>query len=275
MTDTLPLSVTFNTGTGRVDNGDDTVTCSVPTPGIVTAGAQYEWTFSVDVDPAVLPGTSLENRATAASDTLDPDATNNEANADTAIIGETALTLDKTGPLTVTAGDMITYTIVVTNLGPSVVQLLDIKDDLPNEVTFYDADIARGGAGHGGLCGHAVCQVNDVAVSEQVTVTLWGHVAPDLAAGSTITNEAQAFVNSDPEPDAWDEAATTVTSSSMLTITKAVLKDELCLGAYGLYELVVTNEGPSTASGVVVTDSLPPELIRAATAPSALQRARR
>ena len=52
-----------------------------------------------------------------------------------------------------------------------------------------------------------------------------------------------------------------VYGSADLSIEKSVMKDELCLGAYGLYEIVVTNDGPSDALGVVVTDTLPAGLV--------------
>ena len=67
-----------------------------------------------------------------------------------------------------------------------------------------------------------------------------------------------------PDPDIgnnWDDETFEVVAVADLGIEKSVIKDEICLGAYGFYELVVTNDGPSDAVKVMVTDALPAELV--------------
>ena len=58
------------------------------------------------------------------------------------------------------------------------------------------------------------------------------------------------------DPDSADTLRYTyeVTASADLAIEKEVLKDEICLGAYGLYEIVVENAGPAVATGARVVD---------------------
>ena len=65
--------------------------------------------------------------------------TNNRADADTSIVGLADLVLDKSGPQTAVAGDLVTYTIRARNDGPSLAKFVDIKDQLPPGVTLENA----------------------------------------------------------------------------------------------------------------------------------------
>ena len=98
----------------------------------------------VDVAPGVMQGTSLQLNGVKSSTTLDPDTTNNSDNADTSVIANADLDVSKTAtPTTVIAGELVTYTIVVTNLGPSFASFVDLKDTLPAGVTPVVAWQAR------------------------------------------------------------------------------------------------------------------------------------
>ena len=169
----------------------------------------------------------------------------------------TDLVLDETGPATAVAGESITYTIVVTNNGPSVAPLVEILDDLPNEVAFVDATLARSGSGPAGECAYAACQAASVQAGEVLTMTLVGLVDPAVPGGTVLNNQATAFASDDPEPDASDGSTTTVETEAELDIAKVGLPDPVIAGGMLLYQVVVTNTGPSVAHGVVVTDSLP------------------
>jgi uncharacterized repeat protein (TIGR01451 family) len=236
--------------------------------GTMAAGTGIGFHMVVTADNNIEPGTSLENWAVVHSSTSDPDGTNNTANADTSIVAEADLELIKTGSATVIAGNPIYYTITVTNTGPSVAQAVDVKDDLPAGVTLDSATVTRSGGGPA-LCGGTVCQVGDMAVGEVVTINIVGTVDASVASGTVFTNTATVFaVSHDPDPsDDSDVHTTLITAEADLGIEKAVIKDEICLGAYGIYEIVVTNDGPSDAHNVQVTDVLPPELIYGGASP--------
>ena len=173
VTDTLPPDVTL----AWAD-----VACSAPAVGTVVcaeplldAGQAVTFTLVVTVDAGVEPGTSLENAAVAGSLAGDPDPSNNADTADTSIVGWTDLALDKTGPEWISKGGLVTYTIVVTNYGPSTAQSVDVKDDLPAEIDLVSATVQRSGQ-NPALCGGLVCQVGDMAVGEVITVTVVGRV---------------------------------------------------------------------------------------------------
>mgnify|MGYP002682884096 CR=1 FL=1 len=65
-----------------------------------------------------MSGVSLENRVTVGSDTTDLDNTNNSADADTSVVGQAALSVSKSGPATAVAGELVTYTVTLTNSVP-------------------------------------------------------------------------------------------------------------------------------------------------------------
>ncbi len=254
ITDTLPAGVAIQSAGGCADNGDGTITCDV---GTLAAGASQSFVITVLADDDIEPGTSLENRAVVGSDTPDGDPSNNQAYADTSIVGLADLSLSKIGPSSVTAGQQVTYTIVVTNAGPSVAQSVDVKDALPSNVALDSATVQRSGSGLS-ACGGTVCQVGDMAVGEVVTITVVGTVDASVPGGTVLTNTATVFSDS-PDPDTndrTDTATTTVATSADVSVTKVDLTDPVAPTEGFMYQIVVANAGPSDAQNVVVTDTL-------------------
>ena len=66
-------------------------------------------------------------------------ATNDTTSATTSITEQADLEVVKTGPASVAATDTITYSIQVTNLGPSEATSVVITDTLPGSGTFVSA----------------------------------------------------------------------------------------------------------------------------------------
>ena len=197
VTDTLPPDVTL----ARFDDfcgvpAAGTVVCGKP---LLNVGQAVTFTLVVTVDAGVEPGTSLENAAVVDSLVSDPNPSNNADTADTSVVGWTDLALDKTGPEWISKGGLVTYTIVVSNYGPSAAQSVDVKDDLPAEIDLVSATVRRSSQDPG-LCGGPVCQVGDMAVGEAITVTVVGQAKPDLPANLVLTNTATVFSDT-PEED--------------------------------------------------------------------------
>jgi uncharacterized repeat protein (TIGR01451 family) len=252
VTDTLPGDVTYQSGCA--DNGDGTVTCG---PTTVPAGGSVVYNLVVVVATDLEPGTSLENEAVVDAETPDENRLNDRDDADTSVVALADLTLSKSGPLTATAGTQVVYTIVVSNAGPSAAQSVDVKDTLPPGVSLDSASVERSGAGPT-ACGGTVCQVGDMALDEVITITVVGTVDPGVEDGTVLTNTATVFSDSpDPEPDDnQDTAPTAVEASASLRVSKIDLDDPVGPTEGFLYQIVVTNDGPSDAQDVVVTDTL-------------------
>ncbi|MFN8168623.1 MAG: hypothetical protein U0S36_07540 [Candidatus Nanopelagicales bacterium] len=254
VTDTLPAGVAFVSATGTgwtcTNNLSVSVTCTRPS---LATGASAPSITVVVTAPA--QATTLANTASVASTTTDPNPANNTATASTTVTASADLRITKTGPASVTAGSSVTYTLTVSNAGPSDATLVSVLDSLPAGVTFSSA------TGTGWTC------TNNLSVS--VTCT-----RPTLASGATapaitvvVTAPAQATTLSntaavssataDPVPGNNTAGATTaVTASADLSITKAGPPTVTAAGQI-TYQLTVANAGPSDAAAVTVTDTLP------------------
>ena len=200
--DTLPAGVTLvGAGTGCSAGDDSTVTCSV---GTLSPGGQVSATLVVLVDVPVEPGTSLENVAVVTAATPDTYMANNVDAANTRVAGLANLALDKEGPPGVVAGKLITYTLIVSNAGPTTAESVVVADKLPEDVTLIAASFATG-EGRPSACGGATCHLGDLAASEKVTVTVVGRVDAGLLPGTVLTNSASAFSDT-PEADVLDDS---------------------------------------------------------------------
>jgi len=257
---TLPLSTSLAggllpAGWGYIDNGDNTLTIFANGP--ILPGTTTNLPFNVNVAPNVEPGTSLEFAAVVTATTADPNPFNNRADADTSIIGFADLVLDKQGPATLVAGERVTYTVIVTNNGPSTAQSVDIKDALPTGIALINASIVRSQSGTL-ACGGPICQTGDMAAGETVTMTVIGVVAAAVADGTLLSNTAAVFSDT-PESNLLNNLATvtaTVGTRADIRVTKVDLNDPVAPTQGLLYQIVVFNAGPSDAQAVVVTDTL-------------------
>ncbi|HWR85252.1 MAG TPA: DUF11 domain-containing protein, partial [Rhodoglobus sp.] len=175
------------------------------------------------------------------------------------------LTLEKT-PETqdAVAGTDVSFTLTVGNLGPSnAAGPITVIDTLPAGLRYSSS-----GAGW-------ACTADEVAANQPQPVTcvlgdgtagiptggsalalrLTAASDPALPAG-TLTNSATASSPTDPTA-ASDSATVTFSLSADLAITKSHDADSVLIGEELDFELGVVNAGPSAATAVRVTDTLP------------------
>ena len=254
VTDTLPAGVTFvsasGTGWACSNTGNVSVTCTRAT---IAAGTTAPVITLVVTAPA--QGTVLSNTATVSSTTADPDPTDNTATATTTVTASADLSITKTGPATVVAAGSVAYTLTVANAGPSDATAVSVTDTLPAGVTFVSA------AGTGWACSNAgnvsvTCTLPTLATGTSAPVITVTVTAPAQAA--TLTDTATVTsATADPDPaNDTDSATTGVTASADLAITKTG-PATVVAGSSATYQLSVTDNGPSDAASVSVTDTLP------------------
>jgi uncharacterized repeat protein (TIGR01451 family) len=252
VTDTLPAGAVFVFASGGGTTNAGIVSWSL---GSLSAGQTSNLTLTV-ISPA--SGT-LTNTASVSSPTGDPNPTNNTSPPVTTTVTPVAdLAVFKTGPTNVTAGGSFTYTITVTNLGPSTASGVVATDTLPAAVTYLNS------TGGGSLSGSTVtwalgALAGGAATNVTVTVT-----AP---ASGAFTNIAQAGSStSDPNPTnnngtaPGSQVTTTVTPVADIGVTKAGPANVFA-GTNFNYTITVANAGPSAASNVAASDVLPTNVV--------------
>ncbi|MEO8083674.1 MAG: hypothetical protein ABI780_07630, partial [Ardenticatenales bacterium] len=246
--------------TGTPGSAADRLICHLGTMPALAAGTPKTVLITVAVDPDVPAGTILENDAFVLSDVFDADNANN---ADFALTGVTAsadLGIVKTdAPDPVTAGQALSYNLLITNTGPSTARDVIVTDALPAGTAFVNAGAA------GGSCAYASgphtlhCSLGDLAAGASFAITVNLTVDGDVPNGATLTNTATATsVTSDPVgANNASTAVTTVAARADLSIDKTASGSGVS-GSEILYTITVTNHGPSTAQAVQVTEALPP-----------------
>jgi uncharacterized repeat protein (TIGR01451 family) len=228
VTDTLPAGVT--------PTGD--VTCQWD---LIPVGQSRSCEIVVTVDPGTL-GTIL-NTAIVTSDADDPEPDDNKVEIETEVIDVADLSITKTGtPDPVAAGEQLTYTLTVSNAGPSHARNVVVTDTLPAGVT---------------PTGDVTCQWDLIPAHEsrscEIVVTVDPGTLGTILNTAIVTSDAD-----DPEPDDNEvEIETEVIDVADLSITKTGTPDPVAAGEQLTYTLTVSNAGPSHARNVVVTDTLP------------------
>lgn len=257
MSDTLPAGVTFTSVTssqGTAEEAGGVVTADL---GSLASGASATVTVTVSVDPGTT-GT-LTNTATATGTETDTNTQNNSDTETTAVNSSVDLVITKTGSIaTVSPGNSFSYEIVVTNEGPSTATDVSMTDTLPAELEFVNATSTAGTVNN---VGNAItADLGTLAPGASVSITLHTRVlasASDMIQNTATVTSAETDSNSQNNSD---NETTEVDSSVDLAITKTGSSASVLPGAALSYEIVVTNNGPSMATSVIMTDTLPAEL---------------
>ena len=125
--DTLPAGVSYvssNPTTGSCSLSDSTLTCGL---GTIASGATATVTVVVRV-PADSDATSLTNVARVTSTTSDPNQTNNNSSATSAVVRQADLALTKSAsPTAPVPGTDVTYTLVAANDGASRANTVTVR----------------------------------------------------------------------------------------------------------------------------------------------------
>ncbi|MBY0525236.1 MAG: DUF11 domain-containing protein [Gemmataceae bacterium] len=157
-------------------------------------------------------------------------------------------------------GELISYSIVVSNAGPSNATNVVLHEDLPAGVTFVAAGSTTGAAqfvpdvtGNGGTF------TFNVAAGDSITLVLW--VTVDAGTlGQTLVNTAEIV-----SADSFDPVLTNNQASAKVLVgpiadvgvVETVDRDPTAANESLVYTIVVTNHGPSAAQNVTLTEVLP------------------
>jgi uncharacterized repeat protein (TIGR01451 family) len=235
-----------------------TLTC---TDLVLPSGAQLD----VKVTFTANSTADVDDTATVTSSTPDPSPNNNTAVGRVSFRSISDLALTKSNaPNPVTAGTNITYTLGVTNHGPSSAANVVVTDVLSGQVSFVSASPSQGACQAGVVPGDPTkpltCNLGALANGASASVTVIAKVNSDTPAGTILVNNGTASSDS-ADPNTANNIATasaTVNTSADLAIVKT--SDALTYkpSTVVTYKITVDNiAGPSKALNVVVTDNLP------------------
>ena len=244
LADTLPAGVRFASASQSCTELGGSVTCTIG-----TLGSGDTSTASIIVT-AVSTG-DITNTATVIGSVSDRSVGNNTATETTRVEPAADLALTKTdSPDPVLLGEEFTYTLSVRNSGPSKATGVTVTDTLPVDVSFVS-----GPAGCGEAAGAVTCIMGTIVSGDVAAVGIV------VVAGSTgdFTNIASVTGN-EGDPNTGDNSTgetTTVEPAADLVLTKTDSDDPALLGEELTYTLRVSNKGPSEATGVTLTDTLP------------------
>lgn len=258
MTVQLPTDVVYRSYTasqGTCQAIGQTFTCNIGT--LLVNGSAW---VRITVDVAPEARGTLTYTATVSAVENDPDPSNNEADAQTAVQTDVDLVLAQDGtPTPAVTGGVVDYTLVVSNVGQSTATQVVLNDTLPAGATLQRIARGQGSCGHTGP--EAVsCNLGDLAPGQTVTTTLRIRAAAD---SKTLYNYV-TVVAAEPDAYAADNASlhTTpvITGTDIAVQLWAVPASVAIAGSTLGYKVQVDNTGPFTANHVNLQVALPPSV---------------
>ena len=195
----------------------------------------------------------ITNVVTVNSTTPDTDMSNNRANNTTDVKPICDVEVTKSvNSSSVDILDIIKWTVVVKNNGPSTARDVKVADFLPNGLKLVGADASVGSYSNG------VWNVGDLTDSSSETLVLITQVVKDGSITNFVT------VNSTtPDSDKTNNRAnntTVVNPICDLEILKLVSSKKAFVGEELTWIIVVMNHGPSAAKDVKVQEKIPASL---------------
>jgi large repetitive protein len=252
--DALPAGLTYvshNTATGTY----------VPGTGLWSVGNLSNGGSATLSVVGTVSGTApVQNKATAQADQFDPDTSSNTATADVVPRAANLRIAKNVSNAQPTNGEILTFTLVATNDGPSVATPVTVADALPAGLTLVDYVATQGNYAAG------IWNVGALSATENATLTVRARYA---ATGSAVVNTA-TISSPVPDPDPSDNTRSIGVPAQVadLSLTKTVSNATPTLGGNVTYTITTRNAGPDGATGVIVRDKLPAGLLLVSATPS-------
>jgi uncharacterized repeat protein (TIGR01451 family)/CSLREA domain-containing protein len=258
LTDTISGGASFG---GVVDSGGFTLASSTSSQAVFTntvlsAGASVTIVFTA----TATQGGLVTNTVTVSSGRPDSDPSNNTFTVTTVVQAVVDLALAKSAAGgTAIAGQPFTYTLTITNNGPDIANQVVITDALSGGATFNSIVASTNPASltHSFLGAQATFTVTDIAPSGVFTIVYT--VLPPVNGG-TFANTAVISASTPTDPNPGNDTAgggpVNGLANADLEIAKSASPNPVEPSSVVTFTLTVTNNGPSTAQFITVTDVL-------------------
>ncbi|WP_027482784.1 beta strand repeat-containing protein [Deinococcus pimensis] len=291
VTDVLPAGMTQANVTGVKLNTTTTITptyttnasgqtvMTMPTVQTLATGSANNLVYTITAT-APSAGGSITNTASVAGSTGDANPTNDTSSVTTTVNPKADLGIVKTltSPTsgTIYSGDQLTYTLTASNAGPSAAQTVAVTDTLPVGATQANVVSVKLGVttitptystNAGGQTVMTMPGVSSLATGSAnnlvYTVVI---TAPTVSVAGSVTNSASVTsATYDPTTPNTSNVVSTVNPRADLSVTKVLTSPTgpVYVGDALTYTVTVTNNGPSAAQSVSVTDALPASMTQA------------
>ncbi len=275
LTETTPANTTFVSVTPPAGwscttpavGATGTINCTDPS----FAAGSASFSVALKVTAGTAAGTAVNNTATVSSAISDPNSANNTATAaDVVALGTQAdlVTTNVASPSSVAAGSNVTYTQSVTNNGPLAAAAPSFTQITPPNTNFQSITSPAGWTCTTpavGAAGTITCTASTLALNATANFTLMLQVNASTASGTNIAETATATAtNIVPNLTSNSATATVVVananSADMAIVKSASPNTTVPSGDFLTYTLAVTNNGPASATNVIVTDPLPTDV---------------
>ena len=196
----------------------------------------------------------IQNNVSVNGSEYDYDLSNNKNQKMLFVKSASDLSITKSVNATaVNYGDSVKWTLVISNNGPDNATDVKVSDVLPEGFSYLNSTLPKGTYSNG------VFDIGNLNVGERIVINIFSKV---IATGE-YTNIANISSN---EHDFdltnnKDDASILVYQASDLSVAKYVSEKEPVYGDTIIWTIVVSNNGPDTAHGIVVTDLLPDSLV--------------
>ncbi|HDR8024346.1 TPA: DUF11 domain-containing protein, partial [Bacillus cereus] len=237
--------------------------------GTVNPGQSITVTFQGVVN-SIPPGGVIRNQAnitfTYEPNPNEPSVTTTITTPETETAVNTAtLNPQKTADRSFVAlNDTITYTLSFQNTGTVPATNITVMDSIPAGTTFVPDSVTINGIPQPGTNPALGISLGTLAPSERATITFQVRVV-NIPASGEIRNQGSATFNYQPDPNLPPVTKTETTPETTTPIQTVVISPTKTanltfaeIGDNVTYTVTFTNQGTIPATGVTITDSLPP-----------------
>ncbi|WP_410221085.1 gliding motility-associated C-terminal domain-containing protein [Pedobacter sp.] len=256
-----PVWTSVATGNASVTDGANGNQNTLHATVNIGAGSGNKVAFIVKgkVDPSF--DGSIINQVNVTA--TEPNSPNPQATVTTKAERKPVLTIVKTGPATLKAGQVINYTINISNTSTSDAKNLNISDVVNANITNVSWNATTSGMAQllGPLSGtgNNISLQADLAAGagNNIIITVSGTVKPNF--GGSLVNTATVTPAEMGTTPASSTVTTVVDRKPTLTITKSG-PQTISAGEDITYTIVVDNIGTANAYGALIADNIDPEI---------------